>query len=141
MSLEPYDPMASQSFYDNYYQQQVGNGLQVYSGRRHMPQSGAGIGSLFSGLLKAAAPIAKNLGRRALSAGARVASDVVRGRSFKDAAKAQFRDEGADFLDNLDFSSSSVKKRRGTTRGGKRRNKSQAGKGLSSKRRKINTIF
>ncbi len=54
-------------------------------------QRGAGLGSLFRGLFRAILPVAKNVGktvgRQALRTGSEIASDVLAGRSIKEAAE------------------------------------------------------
>lgn len=116
MSLEPYNPLDSIEFYRDYYKNQSGAGVQVYAGRRTMPsQGGEGIGALFSGLLRAAAPIvktglrraapvlgrvAKNAGKHALKAGADVAGDLIAGRNFKTAARERLINSGVNILDD-----------------------------------------
>ena len=137
MALEAYNPNDAFKFYDDYYRQQVGNGIQVYTGRRHMSQSGAGMGSLFSGILKAAAPFAKNLGKRALATGARIAGDVARGRSLGESARDRFKQSSADLLEDLQDDSPPVTKKKKVVSSRKR--KRQKGKGLP--RSKMNSIF
>ena len=102
----PYFTSDSSSFYDQYYKRQAGEGLQVYRGRRHLGrQSGAGIGSLFSGLMRAVAPTlkagAKSLAKRGLAAAANVAGDIVRGDNFGASAKKHFAAQGKDLLGDV----------------------------------------
>lgn len=137
-ALEAYDPTDSFSYYDNYYRQQVGHGVQVYTGRRYMPQSGAGIGSLFSSLLRAAAPIAKGIGKRALATGAKIAGDVVQGRNFKESAREHFKQSGADLLGDLQYAAMPDSNKKRAAPRGKKRKRNQRGKGLPrSKKRSI----
>ena len=75
--------------YDDYYARQVGGALPYFTGAR--VQRGHGFGSLFSGLLRSVAPLIRRgavaLGKRALTTGAQIASDVVAGQNVKKAAK------------------------------------------------------
>ena len=92
----PYFTADSTSFYDQYYRRQAGEGLQVYRGRRHLGrQSGAGIGSLFSGLMRAVALTlkdgGKSLAKRGLAAAANVAGDFVRGDNSRGVGEKTFR--------------------------------------------------
>jgi len=58
-------------------------------------QRGAGLGSFFASLFRSLLPAAKSIGKsavkaigkKALSTGAKIASDVASGRNFKEAAK------------------------------------------------------
>lgn len=65
-------------------------------------QRGAGLGSIFRTLFRAILPIAKTAGRvvgkRALKAGAEIASDLVSGKNFKESLTRHGRDAGADLL-------------------------------------------
>lgn len=85
-----YNPDA-ETFWDNYYlgqAKQSGHGLASFQGMPY--QRGAGIGSLFRSLFRLIVPIgksaAKAIGKEALSAGANIAGDFVKGRSFKESA-------------------------------------------------------
>ena len=79
------------SHYESYYLNQAGaGGMPYFSGPRY--QKGYGLGSIFSGLLRAAMPIlksagAKSLGQTALKTGAQVFSDVIQGKKFGDSLK------------------------------------------------------
>ena len=126
MSLVRYTPEDSKDFFDEYYKMQAGNGIGVYSGRRVMPNMrGNGLGSIFSSLLKSAAPMLKrgaiSLGKRALSVGGNVARDVIDGQSFAASAKkrglAELNDLGGDVLNAV--RPDRMKRRK--TRGGKKR--------------------
>ena len=101
--LIPYDDGDSAEFYDEFYRNQVGNGLSVFKGKLVM--DGNGKGSIFSGLMRAVTPLAKsaakNLGKRLLSTGARVVSDVVRGKGVKDSLKRRFKASGTDLLGDV----------------------------------------
>lgn len=75
--------------WSQYYNSQA---LQHGSGFVGLPyQRGAGLGSLFRGLFRAILPVAKSVGksvgRQALQTGTEIASDVLAGKSLKDAAE------------------------------------------------------
>ena len=85
-----YNPDA-ETFWDDYYMAQAkqsGHGLAAFHGVPY--QRGAGIGSLFRSLFRLIVPIgkaaAKAIGKEALTAGANIAGDVVKGRSLKASA-------------------------------------------------------
>ena len=82
--------------YTDYYVQQAGRGYPVYAGSRF--QRGHGLGSVFGGLFKAAAPLlkkrAKALGREALKTGLNIAGDVVQGKKLKQAAQSRVKAAG-----------------------------------------------
>ena len=87
--------------FEDYYVNQAGNGYNpVFSGSRM--QRGHGIGSVFSGLFKAAAPLlkrgAKAIGKQALSTGMELASDLITGKNFKTAAKSRLRNAGSNLI-------------------------------------------
>ena len=77
--------------YIDYYTQQAGTGLAGFQGYRY--QRGHGFfGRLIS---KAVFPLLKFLGKRALSTGADIATDVlVNKRNIADAAKERLENEG-----------------------------------------------
>ena len=68
----------NRSYYEQYYADQCGNGMNVFQGARG--QRGHGIGSVLSGLFRSALPMIKNFGKQALQTGINVATDVVRGQ-------------------------------------------------------------
>lgn len=65
--------------YKDYYKNQAGSGLSGFHGSRY--QHGSGLGSLFSGVLRAAAPLLKRgaiaLGKHALKTGVNLASNYL----------------------------------------------------------------
>ena len=65
-------------------------------------QRGAGLGSIFRSLFRAILPVAKSagksVGRRALKAGAEIASDLVSGRNFKESLQEHGRHAASDLL-------------------------------------------
>ena len=86
--------------YETYYLNQAGNGYPVFAGSRM--QRGHGLGSIFSGLFKAATPLlkrgAKALGKQALSTGMELASDLIEGKNFKTAAKSRLKKAGSNLI-------------------------------------------
>lgn len=79
---------ANRDTYENYYALQAGSGLPIFVGG---VQRGHGIGSILSGLVRSAAPVLKNIGKKVggklLRTGLGVASDMLDGQSFKDSAR------------------------------------------------------
>ena len=80
-----YTPNAK--LYDEYYNNQSGFGLPVYVGGMR----GKGIGSVLSGLFRAAVPLLKKGGKallkEGLTSGMQVANDVLAGQNIKTAVK------------------------------------------------------
>ena len=89
--------------YDDYYARQVGGALPYFTGAR--VQRGHGFGSLFSGLLRTVAPLIRRgavaLGKRALTTGAQIASDVVAGKNVKKAAKRRATAAGRNLMQSI----------------------------------------
>ena len=75
----------NRSYYEQYYANQCGNGMNVFQGARG--QRGHGLGSMLSGLFRSALPMIKNFGRNALQTGLNVATDVVEGTNFRDSLR------------------------------------------------------
>ena len=86
--------------WESLFKQQIGSGLVGYSGSRF--QRGAGIGNLFSGLMKAILPMAKTAGRaigkQALVTGVNVANDALQGRNVKEALEQHGKRGAASLL-------------------------------------------
>ena len=86
--------------YEDYYLHQAGGGYPVYAGSRY--QRGHGLGSVFGGLFKAAAPLLKKgaqaLGREALKTGLQIAGDVAKGKNLKQAAKSRVKTAGKNMI-------------------------------------------
>ena len=78
-------------------------------------QRGAGLGSVFRSLFRAILPIAKTAGRavgkRALKAGAEIASDLVSGRDLKSTLKERSSTATADLLNQAAAKMKGGKKR------------------------------
>jgi hypothetical protein len=88
-----FDP-ESQLIWQQYYTtqaKQAGHGLPGFQGVQY--QRGNGLGALFKGLFRMIFPIAKTVGkavgRQALITGTDVVADVLGGRPFEEAVKAQ----------------------------------------------------
>lgn len=75
--------------YEDYYSKQAGNGIPGFQGSKY--QKGSGLGSMFSGLLRYAAPLLKKgaiavgkyLGEKALNKGSSLVQDLVRPKGIK----------------------------------------------------------
>lgn len=84
--------------YIDYYLNQSGYGLPVYSGTRI--QRGYGLGGFFASLFRSALPLikrgAKVVGRELLRTGVGVARDALKGENVKDSAKRRFTETGKD---------------------------------------------
>ena len=96
-----YTHRADPALYEQYYLNQAGHGYNpVFAGSRM--QRGHGLGSIFSGLFKAATPLlkrgAKALGKQALSTGMELANDLLEGRNFKTAAKSRLKKAGSSLM-------------------------------------------
>ena len=96
-----YPHRADPALYEQYYLNQAGHGYNpVFAGSRM--QRGHGLGSIFSGLFKAATPLlkrgAKALGKQALSTGMELANDLLEGRNFKTAAKSRLKKAGSSLM-------------------------------------------
>lgn len=121
-----------QCCYREYYAHQAmtGGGGDYYAGFPN--QKGHGIGSLFSGLMRFVRPLlmrgAKFLGKKAVSTGTKIFSDVVSGDNVGQSAKRRINETLTDIRDQHGS--------------GKRRKKGlkRAGKKQSSKKRIKSTI-
>lgn len=93
----------TEEFYRNYYDDQVGYGLALYSG--HSIMGCEDLGSLLGGVFKkmalaqknVAGSVAKTMGKNALN----VTTDVASGVSFKDAALGGFKRTGGKILGDV----------------------------------------
>lgn len=108
----PYFIEQNGSHFKDYYRQQAGGSINVFSGAPL--QKGHGIGGLFSGLIKGALPLlkqgAKKVGREILGSGINIAKDLMQGKNLKNSAKKNFSNAGMNILDNLSSSLSSPKR-------------------------------
>jgi hypothetical protein len=108
--IVPYYPEESKDVYQNYYSNQVGHGIGVFSGSTI--QRGGGIGSFLSSvsksilpLLKSGAkstlPMLKSAGKELISTGASIARDVLQGQNVKHSAGNRFKNVGRKIGSNL----------------------------------------
>lgn len=81
---------------------QTGYGVDGFHGVPY--QRGAGLGSFFRSLFRMAVPVLKsvgrNVGKHALTAGANIATDIVKGRPLFESAKDHSRRETSHLLDD-----------------------------------------
>ena len=88
-------PLQSKA-YENYYLNQVGQGIPVFQGANL--QRGYGLGGILGGLLRSAVPLikqgVKSLGKHALRTGVSIASDTLAGQNFKTSAKRRLKEAG-----------------------------------------------
>lgn len=86
--------------YDDYYTNQMGHGMPVFTGARL--QRGHGLGNVLSSVLRMAMPLvksgAKTLARQGLKTGLKVAGDVMRGRKPRQAVRQQAKRAGQQLL-------------------------------------------
>lgn len=122
--------------FENYYTDQVGNGLLYYQGARL--QKGSGLGGIFRRMLRFAFPLFKSgvkaVGKQVLRSGVDIANDYVQGKDIKTSAKEKIKEAGKLLTDKA---ASKVKTMIGSGRN-KRRRKHQK-KIIRSKVRKVNT--
>lgn len=90
----------SQLGYATYYTHQLGNGLDIYSGR--VGQRGHGLGGMLSGLLRGITPMFKSIGssigKTLLHTGLNVARDISSGSSLSHSLKRRGKQAGLDIL-------------------------------------------
>lgn len=140
--IVPFNPADTASFYDEYYSQQAGNGLAVFSGRRIM--DGDGIGSFLSGVFKASQPLLKNVAKSALKTVGKqalnVVGDVVAGKGLRESALGGLKNAGGEIMGDVFRAVSRGDESSGARRrANKRKNKSRGGGGKRSRESK--TIF
>ena len=87
---------AQKSLLTDYYVNQAGGSFPVFQGSRG--QRGHGFGSVLSGLFRSAVPMLKRIGKQALTTGAYIASDMLGGKKFDEAAKTRVRQGINSFL-------------------------------------------
>ena len=108
---------AQKSLFTDYYVNQAGGSLPVFQGSRG--QRGHGFGSVLSGLFRSAVPMLKRIGKQALTTGAYIASDMLGGKKFDEAAKTRVRQGINSFLeppDDVSEQTGSGRRRRATKR-------------------------
>lgn len=110
---------------------QSGHGIQGFEGTAY--QRGAGIGNIFGRLFRFVSPIAKlamkSIGKQALTTGADILSDVVKGRNIKESAKKH----GKAALGNLAGKAATQMRQRGRGRLGSRPKTIKGGRTLKRK--------
>ena len=82
-----YVPLGDMAWLANFIQS--GRGLGSYSGNRF--QRGYGLGSMFRSMLQSLLPVAKNIGKQALRAGAEVTGDYLQGDNIKSSIRKRAR--------------------------------------------------
>jgi hypothetical protein len=101
--LVPYNAGDSSQYYGEYYRAQAGGEIPVYAGRSTM--GGKGLGGIFKGALRIAAPLLKrvgaNLGKRALKTGSRVVGDALRGENVGRSLKRRLGESGGELMSDL----------------------------------------
>jgi hypothetical protein len=94
---------SSKNLYENYYNDQAGNGIPVFSGK--MYQRGHGLGNIFSSLVRTAVPLVKrglqSVGKRALQTGLEVAQDVISDQPLKKSVEMRAKNAGKDLLGSV----------------------------------------
>ena len=120
-SIVLYDYGGDVNAYEDYYINQSGYGLPVFYGQR--TQRGHGIGNIFGGLFRTVFPLIKRfapvIGRKALQTGIQIVSNVVEGRSLKEAAKERVGEtirEGINKLTTTSQSGSGIERKRKKSR-------------------------
>lgn len=116
----------SRDLYTDYYVNQSGSGMPVYTGAR--VQRGHGLGSILSGLFRSAIPIFRKglswIGRQALDKGAQlagqVARDVAEGKPFIDSTKSRVKETINEYVPGVIDQTGSGRRRRRINK--KRRN-------------------
>ena len=100
------------NYYLQYFLNQKGAGISYYSGRDYVPssQDGDGLGDIFAAVKPALFSFAKDVGKQAISAGATVLKDIMRGKKAGESAKEAFSNAGVSLIDStLNRASSSSK--------------------------------
>ena len=138
--ITPYFADESQQYYNNYYANQVGNGLGVFSGTTI--HKGAGIGSLIGSIFRKTMPLitkgAKTIGKQLVQTGLNIASDAMQGENVKSSAEKNFKTAGNNLLSALADSFSNPI---APTQSKKRARKRPAKTTKANKKRKTSTLF
>ena len=131
----------TESIYKNYYINQAGHGIPVYKGTGL--QKGHGIGNIFSGLFRSAAPLlksaAKAIGREALNFGVGLARDALSGDNIKTAAEKRGRMLGTNLLDTVSQPPRQPTQKRKATVNQSPRRPTQKRKAVDDKRKQSGT--
>jgi hypothetical protein len=138
--ITPYFADESQQYYNNYYANQVGSGLGVFSGSTI--HKGAGIGSLIGSIFKKTMPLitkgAKTIGKQLVQTGINIAKDTIQGGDIKSSTEKNFKDAGSNLLSALADSFSNPITH---TQQKKRTKKRPAKSTKAPKKRKTSTLF
>jgi hypothetical protein len=80
--------------YEEYYSNQGGNGMAIFSG--YPGQRGHGLGSMLSGFFRSAMPMIQRglatFGKQALKTGAQIVGDFASGANLRDSAEMRGRE-------------------------------------------------
>ena len=113
-----YDFNTSSHVFKHYYQSQTGAGGSIPVFRGSTRQRGYGIGGIFSKVFQRLAPVLKNVaksaGRQLVKSGANIITDVIDGRSLRNAAMSNLSSGGQQLVSSL--TSKLTKKRGGVKR-------------------------
>lgn len=122
--LTPYAVDNSAEFYDKYYSAQAGYGLSFFEGKKVMEGNG-----IFSGLMKSALPMLKNIGKKALTrvvnGGVEVARDVLSGKDLGRSAVRGLKRVGTGALADVEEALNSRPRKK------KRKRTAQRGRGAT----------
>ena len=103
--------------YEDYFTNQVGHGLPVFTGSRNY--NGYGLGSILAGIGRAVVPLLRSSGKAILSetakTGMRVAQDVLSGQNIRSSIKQRAGQAGKNLLNRA---IAGVKRSRGEGGGG-----------------------
>lgn len=129
-----------QKSFEDYYTQQIGNGLNHYQG---VPfQRGYGFGGIFRSLFRAAVPLfrsgAKAVGKQLFHSGLDVLNDVSGGDNIKVAAKRRLKEAGQHLTDKA---AEKVKTMIGSGRNKKRKHSKKRISTARTKKVKTRDIF
>jgi len=120
--------------YIAYYRNQGGSGLTGFEGVRY--QRGSGFFSRLAS--RTLLPLLKFLGKRVLSGGVNLASDVLAGQNFKDSVKQRLRETGKNVAtDALNYANETVfQTGSGRNRMPRRRRRTMTGRFVKSRKRR-----
>lgn len=142
--LVPYSHYEASSLLRDQLNNQIGGSLPYYEGRTVQNGSfkGAGIGSLFSKAFTFFKPVLKNAAKTVASSALNVATDMMNGQSFKNAAKSNFKSGGRKFLNSLSSSLHDTPSRGATKKQPiQRKRKMSKNKYKNKRRRTTSNIF
>jgi len=126
--------MATNPF-TTYYINQAGSGIAGYSGVRY--QKGHGFfGRLLSGAIM---PILKYLGRKALSTGVNIGTDLLQGDNFKSTMKKRLKKAGLDIAEDA-LEKVRNSKQSGSGRRKRRKSRKRGSYKKTSKKRKLSLL-